>query len=624
MMNMESPEIGSINGQGDIPTARLRILETTDLHMQILDYDYFSDREATSTGLITLAAAIEDLRAEDGVTSLLFDNGDFIQGNPLADYVASRGIGADVHPMITALNTLSYDAVTLGNHEFNYGLDFLKNALKDAKFPVTCANITHLKNDRLAEPFLILERRMHCDDGTIRHLKVGVTGFVTPQITDWDKTVLADQIVTDDIVAAANRIVPQMKAAGADVIVALCHSGIGATEHSKRMENAAVPLAAVPGIDVVLTGHTHEVFPGDSVMASDAIDPLAGTLHGKPAVMAGFYGNLLGVVDMRLAWIDDRWQLRNAQARLQRGTKAKPQSVLQQQLSAQISDAHAATLRHIRQPIAQTDVPIHSYFANIGPDIAQHLLAKAKKTCVTRAMTALGRDDLPVLAATAPFRVGGRTGPGHYIDIPPGPLTLRDAAAIYPFANVLCAVRCTGRQLRDWLERAASHFATITPGAHDQPLFNPHSAPYNSDTIYGLRYSFDLSQPPRFSPDGRLSHPDANRVAHLSQGGKPVADDDCFVVATNSYRTNGGGGFGVADPKDILFTSTETTRDILIDHLRHSGHEALTCPHPMQFTHLAGTSAVFQSAPAARRHLTNNISHVGPGVDGFDRYRLTF
>ncbi len=623
-MNMESPEIGSIKEQGDIPTARLRIMETTDLHMQILDYDYFSDRAEVSTGLINLAAIIEDLRAEDGVTSLLFDNGDFIQGNPLADYVASHGIESGAHPMITALNTLAYDAVTLGNHEFNYGLEFLQRILKDAQFPVTCANITHLTGDALAEPFLILDRTLQCDDGVVRPVKIGVTGFLPPQITEWDKAALLDQISTEDIIAAATDIVPQIKAAGADIVVALCHSGIGATEHSQRMENAAVPLAAIPDIDVVLTGHTHDVFPGNSVMASAAIDPLAGTLHGKPAVMAGFYGSLLGVVDMRLAWRHGGWQMQGAQARLQSGTKPKTQSPIQQQLSAQVGDAHAATLRHIRQPIAQTNVPIHSYFANIGPDMAQHLLAKAQKKFITEAMVGLGHDDLPVLAATAPFRVGGRTGPAHYIDIPPGPLTLRDAAAIYPFANVLCAVRCTGRQLRLWLERAASHFATITPGQHDQSLFNPHSAPYNSDTIYGLRYRFDLSQPARFTPNGVLSDGNAARVTHLSCGDRPVGDDDCFIVATNSYRTNGGGGFGSTDPADILFTSTETTRDILINHLRHSGPDALTCRHPVQFTNHPDTSAVFQSAPAAQRYLTEGISHIGPGTDGFDRYRLTF
>ncbi len=623
-MEKKTPEIDPIEESGETPTARLRIMETTDLHMQILGYDYFSDQLDDSTGLVNLVGIIEGLRSEAGVTSLLCDNGDFIQGNPLADYVASNGANGTTHPMIAAFNTLAYDAVTLGNHEFNYGLDFLRSAVKEAGFPITCANITDITGTPLATPFLILEREMACDDGIRRKLNVGVTGFVPPQITDWDKANLQGQIETTDIVTSANDIIPQMKSAGADIIVALCHSGIGASTHSPRMENAAVPLAAVPGIDVVLTGHTHEFFPGESVMASDAVDPLAGTLHGKPAVMAGFYGNLLGVVDLQLGWRDTGWHICGARSRLQSGVRETTPSPTVQKLTAQVSDAHAATLRHIRQPIAQTKVPIHSYFATIGPDMAQHILACAQRDFIDEALTGLGYDTLPVLAATAPFRVGGRAGPGHYIDIPPGPLTLRDAAAIYPFANTLCAVRRSGRQLRQWLERAASHFATITPGKHDQPLLNPHSAAYNSDTLFGLRYSFDLTQPPRFTATGALSDPGARRVTDLSYQGVPVSDDDHFVVATNSYRTNGGGSFVGADPMDILVTSVETTRDILIDALRRNGPVTGLCAHPAEFTRHRDTSAIFQSAPAAARHLTGNISHIGPGMGGFDRYRYSF
>lgn len=623
-MNMESPKTGSIDGQGDVPTARLRILETTDLHMQLLSYDYFADRPENGTGLINLAGLIDHLRSEDDVTTLLFDNGDFIQGNPLADYIADNGTTGQVHPMIATMNALGYDAIALGNHEFNYGLPFLKRALADAAFPVTCANITHQKGKPLADTFVILERNLPCSDGIKRTIRIGVVGFVTPQITDWDRAALSGMIETEDIVVSARKVVPQIQEEGADIIVALCHSGIGASAHSPRMENAAVPLANVPGIDAILSGHTHEFFPGDSVTASDVVDPENGTLHGKPTVMAGFYGNWLGVIDVQLQRKDGRWAIAGHQSALRSGASTPNTNTRQPALARHVTEAHAATLAHIRQPIARTEVHIQSYFSSIRPDLSQQLLAQAQLEFVANAIEKTNYRDLPRVAATSPFRFGGRAGPGHYIDIAPGPFALRDAAAIYPFANRLCAIRCRGRQIRNWLERAASHFAQITPGRHDQPLINSQSPAYNSDTLYGFHYVFDLSAPARYGPDGTCIDPSATRLRDLSYQGSPIADDDVIIVATNSYRTNGGGGFKGTPDADILFTSTEATRDVLVDYLRTRQIITDQPRSPWRFLHLPDTSATFQSAPAAQHHLVDGITRLGPGRDGFDRYRFTF
>lgn len=622
-MNVESPETGSARGQGDFPVARLRILETTDLHMQLLAYDYFADHIEDRTGLIQLADTIEELRSEDDVACLLFDNGDFLQGNPLADYVAANDAQDTTHPMIAALNALRYDAATLGNHEFNYGVKFLEAVLQDADFPVTCANIRRLHGDQLAEPYLLLDRELFCDDGQTRTIRIGVVGFVTPQIMDWDKAALAGEMEADDIVASARAIVPQIKAAGADIVVALCHSGIGATEHSPDMENAAVPLAAIQDVDVVLTGHTHEVFPDDGRPHSNAVDPVSGTLHDKPAVMAGFYGNMLGIVDLDLGRMEDTWRIVGQSVRLQPADPipAKP-SALQQRLVTLVAEPHAATLAHIRQPIAETTVQIHSYFATICPDMTQILLNRAQIAFISDVMADGPHADLPVISATAPFRCGGRAGPSHYIDIAPGPLALRDAAAIYPFTNTLCAVRRTGAQLRNWLERAASHFARIVPGKHDQPLINPWSPAYNCDTLFGLNYTFDLTQPARFAPDGTVADAAATRLCDLIHHGQPVADDDMFIVATNSYRTNGGGGFSRTPDEDVLFTSMEMTRDILSAYLEARGTIDVDETVIWNVLPIPDTSATFQSAPAAKQHISGPISHVGPGTDGFDLYRL--
>lgn len=613
-------------GAGDMadtrPQACLRILETTDLHMQLMPYDYFADRVEMQTGLIQLANQIEALRSAAGTTTLLFDNGDFLQGNPMADFLAKQPKGNGIHPMIAAFNTLRYDAITLGNHEFNYGLAFLRDTLQGAAFPIVCANIRHLQGPPLAQPYVILERSVACTDGKTRPLRIGVTGFVTPQIVDWDCGALKGQVETDDIVTSAHAITPEIKAAGADIVVALCHSGIGAPDHSPRMENAAVPLASVPGIDAVLTGHTHEIFPAGTQEATDIIDPVRGRLHGKPAVMAGFYGHFLGVIDMMLDFHPAGVRVVTTDCYLAKSAGGeKPRSPLQRKLQNHVQTAHTATLAHVRKPIARTTINLQSYFSSVKPDILQQLLADAQSNAVRKILGGTAWEGLPVLSATAPFRYGGRAGPGHFTDIPPGPILLRDAAAIYPFANVLCAVRRTGAQLRDWLEWSAMHFNQVTPGQQDQPLINPKIPAYNYDTIFGLDYAFDLTCPARSEQNGMRTR---HRLHDLRYQGRPVADDDVFIVAANGYRANGGGGFAGILADDVLHRTALTIHEILISGLESRAAIDVVPTCPSGFRRIPDTAAVFRSSPLARNHLTQDIQHLGPDKDGFDLYRMTF
>ena len=191
-------------------SARLRILETTDLHMHLLDYDYFADQKDENYGLIRLLDLITKLRSNPDQTSLLFDNGDFIQGNPLADYLAAKDDDQITHPIINAFNALEYDAVTLGNHEFNYGLPFLRQSLSKASFPIVCANIDDAHDPPLAQDYLILNRELACTDGTTQSIKIGVVGFVTPKITEWDHDALNGKLTTEDIVDCAIRFIPKM------------------------------------------------------------------------------------------------------------------------------------------------------------------------------------------------------------------------------------------------------------------------------------------------------------------------------------------------------------------------------------------------------------------------------
>ncbi|HVG48821.1 MAG TPA: 5'-nucleotidase C-terminal domain-containing protein [Rubellimicrobium sp.] len=233
--------------------------------------------------------------------------------------------------------------------------------------------------------------------------------------------------------------------------------------------------------------------------------------------------------------------------------------------------------------------------------------------------------ELPILCAKTPFKTGGRGGPGHYVDLPPGLIALRQAADLYLHPNSFCLLEVTGRGLRDWLERSAALFRTLTPGETDQPLLDPDVAPYNFDTIDGLTWEFDLAGPPRTTPDGRLLDPAAARVRDLRHEGRPVAEEDRFVLATNSFRLGGGGGFAAAREGRVLLQTRILLPDIVLAHLR----EGLVDPAPRpgwRFAPFPGTAAWFDSGPGAEAHLAQvgdrRLDPLGPTPEGFHRFRL--
>ena len=609
MKMIPKPTVGNLTTK-DVACAKIQILETTDLHMHILGYDYFADRPTPDVGLVPLAAQIERIRAQNPRGTFLFDNGDFLQGNPLADFMATGQCAAKGHPMTSAMQTLAYDAVALGNHEFNFGLDFLNSALKDATFDVVCANVKKTDGTQICPPYTMITRNIACDDGITRSLKIGVLGLVTPQIVNWDKTVLNGAIVTKDIVETARTMVSEMQAQGTDFIVALCHAGVVQTPWTSGMENAALPLAALDGIDVILTGHTHDQFPNKRDISIGPVDPVAGTLHGKPAVMAGFYGSHLGVVDLDLTWTRGIWAIHKSKVSLVTPDPDPPMTPLQDTITQGVMVAHTQTLAHIRQPFPATDVAINSHFALVAPNLSLEILAKIQFDAATQLMKATDFDGMPVLSAVAPFRAGGRGGPHHYIDIQAGPLTLRDSAAIYPFANRLYVVRRTGAQILTWLQKSAQIFATLQAGKSDQTLLRDQIPPYDFDVLSGLTYTIDIAS-------------DQDRIHDLSYQGHPVSDTDVFAVATNSYRANGGGGFFEAPQNDILGVSATSTRDILIDSLRN-GCAMPTMPKPVwKFAPMPGATAVFETAPhATAPDGHDNIRPTGRIVGGFAEFRL--
>ena len=614
------------------PVVKLRILETTDLHVNVFPYDYYRDSPDDTVGLVRTASLVKAARGE-ARNSLLFDNGDLIQGSPLGDFVAYRqGMKpGDVHPMVAAMNELNYDCGTLGNHEFNYGLDFLQNSLGAAKFPLVCANVVKANGETLRKPWLILDREFVDESGAKQALKVGVIGFVPPQIVQWDKAHLDGRATTTDIVDAANKHVPDLKKAGADIVVALCHSGIAGGERKGSEENAALHLAKVDGIDVILTGHQHFVFPGGKEFANiPGVDVQKGTLHGKPAVMAGFWGSHLGLVDLELTKEGDAWKVANFRTearpiyeRVDRKVVAKVGADAAVAAAAQA--AHDATLKYVREPVGTTAVPIHSYYSLVADDASVKLVAEAQAWYVADLLKTTPYKDLPLLSAAAPFKAGGRGGPNYFTEIKPGPLAIKDMADIYIYPNTIRAVKVTGAQVREWLERSAGIYNQIDPGkGGEQELVNAKFPAYNFDVIAGIQYKIDPTQASRYDDNGKVVNPDARRIKDLTYNGKPVTDDQVFIVATNNYRAGGGGNFPGNDGTTIVLDAPDLTRDAIMRFIverkevapKADGSWSLAVPPNVTMTFTTGPNA------AAYQPAGIKVEKMGDAPEGFVKYRI--
>src|SRR5271165_4048062 len=196
----------------------LRLIGVTDLHANLYPYDYFHDRPDVSVGLSQTAALIAEARRQER-NCLLFDNGDILQGTPLGDFAAEamrKGSSAD-HPVIAAMNGLDYAAATLGNHDFNYGLDILERAYATARFPVVCCNILRANGAPWFAPSVVIERSFVDEGGAAQLLKVGVVGFAPVQIAQWDEAHVAGKLRFVDIVDAARMEVANLKEKGVDL-----------------------------------------------------------------------------------------------------------------------------------------------------------------------------------------------------------------------------------------------------------------------------------------------------------------------------------------------------------------------------------------------------------------------
>ncbi|GAA2379906.1 5'-nucleotidase C-terminal domain-containing protein [Streptomyces viridochromogenes] len=520
----------------------LTVMGTTDLHGNVFNWDYFKDAEYSDTagnakGLSRVSTLVNQVREEKGRgNTLLIDAGDTIQGTPLTYYYAKvdpiTAKGGPVHPMAAAMNAIGYDAVALGNHEFNYGIETLRKFESQCDFPLLGANALDARTLKPAFPPYFM-KTFHVKGAP--PVKVAVLGLTNPGIAIWDKAYVEGKLVFPGLEEQAAKWVPKLRSMGADVVVVSAHSGASGTssygDQLPYVENSAALVAQqVPGIDAILVGHAHTEIAELKVTNEKT---------GRTVVLSEplCYAQRLSVFDFELVFERGCWTVESVKASL-RDSRSVPDDP---RITRLLKDDHDLVVEYVNQVVGSATETLTTVDARYKDAPIIDLITKVQEDVVKAALAGTEHAALPVISQASPF---SRTS-----EIPAGEVTIRDLSSLYVYDNTLVAKLMTGAQVRAYLEFSAEYFVQTAPGApvDVEKLTNANNRPdYNYDYVSGLSYDIDIAQPA------------GKRIKNLSYQGAPLDDAQKFVFAVNNYRANGGGAFPhVASAQELWSESTE-------------------------------------------------------------------
>jgi 2',3'-cyclic-nucleotide 2'-phosphodiesterase / 3'-nucleotidase len=500
-------------------SVHITLMGTTDLHSHIEPVDYFTNKPA-ALGLAKIATLIRAIRKEQP-NALLLDAGDTIQGTPLGYYFA-KDEPAKPNPMTLAMNALGYDVAAVGNHEFNFGLDYLWKVKREAHFPILAANIkqTYTSGPQHFDPYIIKN---------VGGVRVALVGFVTQSIPHWEVPANYKGYEFESIVTAARRVIPEVRKQ-ADVVVVIAHSGLGPDPDDKTPpefldipgENQTLELAnQVPGIDVILFGHTH------NQLAERIVN---GVLLTQPKN----FGGSLARIDLDMTrTADGHWQIAAKHSTVIPVTADTP---VDSQVAELAAPYEQATQAYLDTPVATSAKEMSGATARIEDEPLTDLIHTVQLEA--------GHADISM--ATMLF-----TG----VKIPAGKVTTRQLAALYIYENTLYTMEMTGAQFRNALEHAAGVYQQWPLPAGEQL----HLPNYDVDSAAGVNYTIDVRQP------------SGHRIMDLTYKGKPLDDKQKFHVAINNYRYAGGGRYDVYKGLPVTYRSTQEVRELIAEYLRRTG-----------------------------------------------------
>lgn len=547
-------------------SVHITLLGTTDLHGHVEPLDYYTNKPA-NLGFAKIATLIREARAEQPNT-LLLDSGDTIQGTPLAYYYATKDTHA-MNPMMLLMNSLHYDAMCVGNHEFNFGLDVLWKAKSEAQFPILAANIEqgYEGGPRYFKPFIIKN---------VGGVRVAIVGFVTPGIPRWEIPDHYTGYTFEPIVEAAKRLIPVVRKQ-ADLVVVIAHSGLGpdpaaneaASSDQIPGENVMYALAEqVPGIDVILFGHTHR-----------EVKELL--VNGALLVQAKNWGGSLARVDVEMTHdAAGHWQV---QSKHSTTIPATDSVAADPEILKLAAPYEAATQKYLDTPVATSERELSGATERFvdGPMV----------TLINRVQMEYGHADVSLATM---FYPGAR--------IPAGQATIRQIAALYVYENTLYTVEMTGAQLRQALEHAATFFQPW-PLPEGETLKLPD---YGADSALGVSYKMDLTKPP------------GQRITDVMFKGRPLDDAQTLRVAINNYRYTGGGQYDYKG-LPIVYRSPQEIRDLIIEYVTRTGNIPTEPDHNWEIVPREAVDAMRALSDRERSHptsgaLRNARPRVAPAV----------
>jgi len=495
----------------------LVVAATTDVHGRLRGWDYYANAPDSLHGLSRAATIIDSLRHGASVFPVVVDAGDFLQGNPLA-YVAARVDTEMPHPVIAAMNAVTYDAVVIGNHEFNYGLPTLNRAIRQADFAMLAANVYTPDGKQPFRPWAVSTRR---------GIKIAIVGATTPGSMLWDRDNLAGRLVIRDIVPEVRTAVRDARDAGAVVVIVVVHSGLNEPSSYDTVstgvpsENVAARLAhEVPGIDLLVYGHSHKEM-ADTV--------IAGTLLMQPRNWAGS----VAIAHLGIERHNGRWRVGSKRSTVVATAHHRENPTV----VAVTQEGHRETLKYATTAIGTTSVAWRADSARVAATPLIDFILDVER-----------RASGAQLASTAAFSLDA--------SLPAGPITVAHLSALYPYDNTLRAVRLSGAQLRAYLEQSARYFRRNADGSVD---VDPSIPGFNFDIVAGVDYTIDVSRPV------------GERITTLAFNGRPVAPTDTFTMALNNYRQTGGGGFAMLRDAPVVYDKQLEIRQLLIDEVQRKG-----------------------------------------------------
>ena len=495
---------------------QITVLGTTDLHGNILPVDYYTDKP-DNRGLAKVATLIKRVRKENE-NVVLIDSGDTIQGTPLA-YYHNKKNNEPPHPMMVAMNALGYDAMAVGNHEYNFGLKVLEKARSEAKFPWLSAN-TYDKgtNKTHYQPYIVK---------VVAGVRVGILGLTTPGVPTWENAPNYVGLEFHQPLLEAKKWVPVLRGKErADVVVIAMHMGVEEDLRTGEVnpgqvknENQAVAIAKqVPGVDLIFMGHTHRDIPSL-------------TVNGVLLTQANHWGRHLARADIYLENVGRRWRV---YARATRTITVDDKVVADEEIVKLAEPYDRETQAWLSRNIGNSAKDLRATDARFRDTAILDLIQRIQMD--------VGKADVSMAAV---FNSEAR--------IEKGSVTVRDIAGLYVYENTLVVLEVTGQQIKDALEHSAKYFRPFESGKTPADLIDPKIPAYNFDIAEGVSYVLNISKPI------------GQRIENLQFEGKPLAPNRKLKLATNNYRVNGGGGYTMYKGAPVVYRSSDEIRELIID-----------------------------------------------------------